>query len=297
MPSPTTLESKALDLSKIEGLRERSQWWDGQCPMCALENRDSKKNHLRIWKNGAFNCAVDGSKEHNKGILDIAGVNASGLVSLPYQEEKPKNDYPKEWKLDLLPSLIKNYTYWNNRGISDETCREFFIGVAAKGQMAGRSVIPIFNQQKTKIIGFTGRSLYANLTPKYKHLGEKSNWLWPDSDQNKSDVVILVESPACAMYLWDQGFKNVKVLFGTEISSALSKYLLSNNPRRILLATNNEATGIGNKAANKIHRQLLQFFPMERIIEALPPDKDFSALYGQPDAKEKLDLWQSKYFN
>lgn len=285
-----------VDVSKLENVARNS---DGSitcgCPACLEQGNDTKgKNHLRVWPNHAFNCVVDNSKEHNARILQLVGTESDGTEESYFVSAAPKNKSEKFWDPLILSELIQNYDYWINRGISAETCAFFQIGVATKGQLTNRSVIPIFSKPKTKIVGFTARALYPNINPKYKHLGAiKQSTVWPYIEGEKYDKILLVESPGCILRLWDYGIKSAKCLFGTNIGPALISYLIETNPLEILIGTNNEPSNrnIGARAALKIDKKLSQFFNEDKIKIALPPTKDFGEMTDE-QLSEYQNQWQ-----
>jgi len=62
----------------IEMLKNREDLPNGdvraQCPACAAEGNDGKGEHLMVFKNGKFGCAVyQGDTEHRKKIFRLVG--------------------------------------------------------------------------------------------------------------------------------------------------------------------------------------------------------------------------------
>ena len=162
------------------------------------------------------------------------------------------------------------------RGIPSEIVEPFGGGVGEFGKMARRYVFPIFKDKNT-IHGFSGRSL-GSFEPRWKHLGEKSKWIFPlcaESYIIKKQQVILVEGIGCVLALNDIGVKNVWSLFGLNISSTMMGKLIVLDPKEIIIATNNEKSQIGNNAAVKLQEKLLNFFNDNRIKIRLPFKKDF----------------------
>ena len=162
--------------------------------------------------------------------------------------------------------------------------------------MYGRSVIPIFNSDRTKIIGFTGRKIDDNkLGPKWKHLSDKKLWIFGGNQKlpKTMEKVILVESPVCIMKLYSYGIKNTLCLFGINISSKIISYLIQANPKEILISTNNEPNNnsIGNIAAQEIKDKLASYFLEEKIKIALPIAKDF----GDQSDEQMLE-WIKLYY-
>lgn len=290
-------DKQVVDLDKLErGVRQSDGSWVARCPACAENGSDKQGNHFRIWSNGAYHCVVNSDKEHNLRVLQLVGTNADPNAPV-YTTPAPKVNMPTSWPRSILTGLVKNHDYWVKRGISEATCNYFNMGIATKGQMAGRTVVPILDRgNPDKIIGFTGRALYDGIKPKWRHLGDKKRWLLPADDIEiaKAKSIILLESPADALFLWDHGIRNTICLFGVTVSSAIVSYLIKAAPERVLIATNNEMDstngGIGNQAAEKIMGQLEQFFNPNRIHIALPLSKDFAA-GTREQIEEYKTLW------
>jgi hypothetical protein len=94
----------------------------------------------------------------------------------------------------------------------------------------------------------------------------------------------------------------VLCLFGVNISSKVIAYLISLNPSRILISTNNELGsangGIGNKKAIVLQKTLTNFFSEERVSVALPDVKDFGDYHLLSENSEiKFDNWREKWLN
>ena len=186
--------------------------------------------------------------------------------------------------------IVPNYDYWINRGISKETAQLFHGGLAYKSKMKNRQVLTIYNS-KNKIVGFTGRSVLKDYKIKWKRLGIKKNWIFPVYLNSKiiqeQKEVILVESPACVLKLWDCGIRNIICLFGLEISFPIINFLLRLNDVNIIISTNNEESNRGNDAALKIQKKLKKYFDNKNIFIKLPPDKDFACI----EDKSKILEW------
>jgi len=284
-----------IDLDKLENKILQS---DGSfqcfCPACGEEGKNlKKKDHLRVWPNGAFSCVVNPSdRQHNAHILQLIGTESDG-TQFVYTPPEQKIILEKSWPLDLVKGLIKNHSYWNGRGISSETCDYFNIGLAFKGQMAGRSVIPLYSETRDKIIGFTGRALHKDNKIRWKHLGEKQFWLFPALMPyiRKSNSIILLEGPADALALYEYGIKNTLCLFGTTISSKQLAFLIKSSPDKILIGLNNEPgnKNIGLIAAQKLKVTLDKYFSEDKVQIALPPTpyKDFCEIL---EAKDRIAL-------
>jgi hypothetical protein len=192
---------------------------------------------------------------------------------------RPKLKLPKTMEKLELDKLIPDYNYWINRGISEQTCKTFVGGKCLTGSQKDRQVLAVFNSKKD-LIGLVGRALTNEKLPKYKINGPKTEFVWPAYLNSRiimeQKSVILVESPACILKLWDCGVKNTLCLFGVEISFAIINFLIKVAPKKIYIATNNEDSKVGNEAAEKILRKLNRYFDGGVAEIKLPPRKDFA---------------------
>ena len=288
-----------IDIDRIEGRRRVNNGWIGRCPVCALENRDTKCSHLSVLDSGVFNCVVDSN--HNKDIYKILSNGEEIERKVVIKEDSAIQG--RSWPLALLEKLIKDYTYFEGRGISAETQRHFRMGVALTGTFAGRVVVPVFDERKTKIIGFTGRLINytkwhkENKIGKWKHGGSiNQGFVCGDEGIIKdSGIIIIVEGPGDVLALYEYGIKNAMCIFGTRISSKQLAFILKVNPKKILVSLNNEPDNknIGNHAANKLVTTLKSYFNEDKIHLALPLKKDF--LEKLETDKNLLDKWREKW--
>ena len=201
------------------------------------------------------------------------------------QDYRPKIKMPQIFDREILKELIPSYEYWEKRGISKEICQLYNIGLCLKsdsimGKMKGRSVIPVFNSNQD-LIGLVGRDITGEHRLKYKILGQKSNFIFNALLNGKiikeKQEVILIESPADSLYLHGLGIRNTLCLFGTECSFPIINYLLKINPKKVIISTNQEqdTSGIGNRASEKIFARLKKYFDLRQLEIRLPYKKDF----------------------
>jgi DNA primase len=177
--------------------------------------------------------------------------------------------------------LLPSFNFYNKRGISNETLKDFKGGVKTYGKLNNRFVFPIFEGKK--IIGLAGRDLYSNSQrPKWKILGRKSNFVYP-SDLSSPEIqntktVILVESIGDALALYENGIKNLIVIFGLTVSKNVILFLMKSNLENIIISTNNDADSDYNRgmeAALNIKSKLSKFFNPDTLKVKLPTRKDF----------------------
>ena len=203
--------------------------------------------------------------------------------------EKEKLEELKIFPSELLDKLEKDHSYWLTRNINEETVSVFEGGVAKEGRMKDRYVLPIFNSKK-QIVGFTGRDLTGTKKAKWKHLGDKSKWVYP-LYFNKKEVlnaksVILVESVGDMLSLWQSGVKNSAVTFGLDINNSLLNLFIRMDLDTIYISFNNDENQAGNQAAKKLYSKLLKFFDKNQIKVALPTKNDFGEMN-----KEEIGQW------
>ena len=209
--------------------------------------------------------------------------------SEPSGIEKEKLEELKIFPSELLMKLEKDHSYWPTRNIKEEVVSIFEGGVAKEGRMKDRYVLPIFNSKK-QIVGFTGRDLTGTKKAKWKHLGDKSKWVYP-LYFNKKEVLnakslILVESIGDMLSLWQAGVKNTAVTFGLDINNSLLNLFIRMDLDTIYISFNNDENQAGNQAAKKLYFKLLKFFDKDQIKIALPTKNDFGEMN-----KEEIEQW------
>ncbi len=198
-----------------------------------------------------------------------------------FDNDKHKIKMTKIFDSKLLLELMPDFSFYEAKGISVNTLREFQCGLATKGKMKGRFVFPIMNSN-SEIIGFSGRDTTNNSNiPKWKHLsGGDKNWVYPaflnkDVIKEKSEV-ILVEGVADVLTFFECDIRNALCLFGLQINLNLLNYLLRINIQKICISTNNDEPGM--EGAEKLSNKLNKYFDSRSVIIKYPPKeyKDFN---------------------
>jgi len=211
----------------------------------------------------------------------------------PKEVSKPLLKSTKKFDIDLLSNLENNHSYWNKRGINNETLSQFKGGVGKAGKMKNRYVFPIFDI-KNNIIGFSGRDITNLSKIKWKHLGEKNDFVYPlflnSQEIETQKEVILVESIGDMLSLYQAGIKNVLVTFGTSLSLGILNYLLKMDVKKIYISLNNDSNknNAGNIGAEKTHSRLKRYFDDKQLKIALPTKKDFGEMN-----KEEILQWKN----
>jgi len=200
---------------------------------------------------------------------------------------KPLLKSTKKFDLELLKNLEIDNRYWNSRGVNDHTLCQFRGGMAKVGKMKNRYVFPIFNSAND-IIGFSGRDTTGASKIKWKHLGEKNDFLYPlflnQKDILESKQVFIIESIGDMLSLWQAGIKNTIVLFGVSMNLKILNYLLKIDINKIYISLNNdflnkgEGYGCGNISSQKIYNKLIRYFDEKQLSVRLPTKKDFGEM-------------------
>ena len=208
---------------------------------------------------------------------------------------------PIIFEKEILEKFLPEYGYWNGRGISSETLRVFQGGVDRSWKMKDRYVFPIFDN-KDNIIGFSGRDvsgLTLDARPKWKHLGDKKEWVYPMKEHvshiKSSKQIILVESIGDMLALRECGILNSIVTFGLNISGRIILSMVAINPKEIIIAFNDDSgkNSAGNEAAEQAKKKLENYFDSDQIKIRLPiGGKDFGELLLSD--KEKILSWQKQ---
>ena len=202
---------------------------------------------------------------------------------------------------------MPHFKFYNDKEISNSTLKLYKGGLATAGKLNGRFVFPVFDENDpSQIIGFTGRHLRwksESEFPKWKHVGRKSNWLYPacitsgdsrpflECIQDRREIII-VESIGDSLALTQNKFLNHLVIGGLDLSSKQISFLLSHELDQIIIATNNDKSNVGLHAAIKIFIKLLNYFDINKLRINLPIGNDFGDM--QQDGVNFTETWHQK---
>jgi hypothetical protein len=301
-----------IDLEKLENLITTSSGWQARCPACAELNEDKRsKNHLGIERNGRFNCLKYSDKEHRHRVLELVGVNASEDAVLsrysPVSQE-PDIEFEGIYPEDLLTRLVKDYSYWLKRGVSEQVIAQYEGGVALQGKLKNRYCFVMRNDHG-QVHGFDGRYIYPikpasgdyKEPPRYKKLGDKKKFVFDrkrvEQVIKRTKKVILVEGVGCVLALREVGIDYAIPIYGVEISSHVLSKLIAWGAEEVIISLNNEESEVGNVAAYKTKKKLLQFFSDESIKIRLPNKKDWLDCDIEERYKFKNELEQRNNSN
>lgn len=200
----------------------------------------------------------------------------------------------KKFDKNILIKLVRDNSYWHERGITDFVLNQFEGGLAVtKGRMIGRYVFPIFDE-RNDLIGFSGRLIQkSDVLPKWKHIGQKKNFVFPAMANKyiiESKEAILVESIGDCLKLLECGVRNVIVTFGVSLSPKIIQHLLKLDVNNIVISLNNdEDSFVGNQAALEYQSELENYFDANQIKISLPTQKDFGDM-----TCEEIFEWKTK---
>ena len=211
-------------------------------------------------------------------------------------QERPSAPVVKILSKDRLNALIPDHSYWQGRGISEDTIKIFKGGLMLEeGRMKNRYVFPIFDSRE-RLVGVTGRYAFpipeGSKIPKWKHWPSKKAWKYPLFINNKiiseKKEVIVVESVGDMLALWDAGIKNSVVTFGLDISNEMLSSFLRFKVNKVILSFNNDeaSNSAGNEAAKKNERKLLRYFDKNQVQISFPTKNDFGEM-----SKEEIKEW------
>lgn len=201
------------------------------------------------------------------------------------------------------------YDYLKSRGITDASIQKFQLGVASKGQLAKfinahnisldlaekagvmarydtgvkekffeRLMFPIWDE-KSRIVGFGGRTLNEDIQPKY--LNSSENVLFHKGSllygfhliDHKDSSTILVEGYLDVIAMIQSGYKNVFAPMGTAVTLEQANKLLKHF-NKIYLCFDGDSAGF--KAMNRATEVLLPLLQpgIELLFVRLPADQD-----------------------
>lgn len=197
--------------------------------------------------------------------------------------------YPKS----CLSRLLPHYDFYLEKGITEDTMKQFQCGLAMSGKLYQRVIFPVFRSDGL-IHGFSGRKVTEDPRPKWLHNGRCSDWFYPyySIDQvaaciKKERSVYIVESIGDCISLFDSGIKNVLVSFGLNISPKFIARLNGLPLDKVFLSFNNDFNSEFNRGfegAIKSIFKLSDQMDFEKIFFAPPSENDFGDM-----SKEQLD--------
>lgn len=210
--------------------------------------------------------------------------NTLNTLSRPAQKKLLKEE--KTYSDKSLSVLLPHYDFYLDKGISEQTLKDFRCGLAMAKKMYQRIVFPICRGDG-KIHGFSGRKITGDEDnkPKWLHVGRCSDWFYPyfcissiREAIEKERCVHIVESIGDCLSLYDNGVKNVLVSFGLNISPKFIAKLNYLPIDKIFISFNNDFNSEKNRGfegAIKSIFKLCDSTDFEKIYFAPPASNDF----------------------
>lgn len=197
-----------------------------------------------------------------------------------------------EFDLRDIQNLTPSFKFYNDRGISNDTLNTFKAGLCHGGKYNLRICFPIFD--KERIIGVAARDAVNRDPAKKWKLSKKQDFVYPLFVSKphilEQRSVVLVESIGDMLNLWENGVRNVLVIFGLSLTKRMEMALVALNPAKILISLNRDENNRGQLAAAKLKDKLSHWFNKEILIDAPPFKNDF----GDMNAEE-IQQWKIKY--
>ena len=292
-------------------LQDRGSYWQTN----ALFRQGDNKTAIQIYKDtGVWRDYVNNTpplrferlvekSTGNDSIYVKKLLENKDTSSLLYKNlASPKLTMETIYSEDSLKKLLPHYRFYNDRGIEDTVLKNLKGGLATQGQLYQRFVFPIYNKLG-QIHGFSGRDMLSkDNRPKWKHVGKKTSWIYPayvphEKDLfslgvSESDDIILVESVGDLLSLHSQGYHNVLVTFGLDISPSLITFLVGLGFSKVIISLNNDLNSPENRGLDssiKNYLKLCSYFDYEKIRICLPTSNDF----GDMDEQE-FKIWGRK---
>lgn len=286
-----------------------------------LNDRGTYWQTNAIWRNGDNHTAIQiykdsgvwkdyveqtGPQPLSKLIAKALGTSDQKIIQryisqtssetnfVDHTDAKTKITMEETFSVDILDKLLPHHKFYLDKQISTEVLKLYKGGYSTVGKMNGRYVFPIFSKEdQNLLIGFTGRHLrYSedSYVAKWKHIGQRRNWLYPlytpqnnnfpflDAVKEKQEIII-VESIGDSLALTENNILNHIVTFGLGLSSTQICELVSLNLKKIIIAPNNDSNkqrNAGLESGIKNFIKLLDFFDIEKVEIKLPISNDLS---------------------
>lgn len=178
----------------------------------------------------------------------------------------------KEYTHNSKPIEIDQYDipseYFISRGFTKQTLSYFEIGdYYSKGTLNERSIIPIYNDDGSSLIGVTARAIKEYRMPKYliypKGFDKNAyfyNYHRAINSIRKTSTVFLTEGQGDVWKLYEAGVQNAVGLFGKTLSDKQEAKLNQMGVTHVVALLDNDQAG--REAKVKIQRQLGRMYTM-----------------------------------
>lgn len=252
------------------------------CPFCVTRlGRADNKFHLyfdpdRSYKGsvGQFvchRCGVKGSKEKlAKYYEEVAVFNLSDIdtklarfkygLSEEDDDEQPNIECPEPTTQEIVSGSLEE-EYLVKRGFASVHIDRYKIKAGA-GDLLNRIVIPAYDGDT--LVYWQARSVIGSVKPKYKNpMMPKQDVIFNKDEAFRFKRIFIMEGPLTAM----MGGRDCVCVFGSNVSRALIRILLSGEPEEYVICLDEDAMGKGIDLAEAMK----QASPDKGISFYIPP--------------------------
>ena len=188
-------------------------------------------------------------------------VKLVGMFSTK-QQQKRVEETPEKYNT-ICPS-----SYFGSRGYEKETLVNFSVGdCEVKGSaMYQRAVIPIHNDDGSKVVAYIGRSTKDYRTPKFlftKGFNKRDflyNYHRAIKRASERSCLFITEGQGDVWRLYEAGVNNAVSIFGKSLSASQKQKIESSGVTNLVILTDNDQAGRESKV--QIQRELSRMFKL-----------------------------------
>ena len=230
----------SMEADREVGFKEALLW---SCKILNINSKDVKVNKVQVEEPSDFVKMVDIFSE------------------LDDQPDEPSS-------VDSCSSVIHPSEYFSDRGYKDETLLHFEVGdcIDKSSPMVYRAVIPIHNDDGSKIIAQIGRTTKDYRKPKFLFTKgfDKRNFLYNyhraiEIGKQKS-CLFITEGQGDVWKLFEAGVVNAVSIFGKSLSTQQQIKLERSGVTTLVVLTDNDQAGRESKT--EIQRRLGRLFSL-----------------------------------
>lgn len=258
------------------------------CPVC--DNGGHKGNFEVNLDKDVYHCWACGDTEGTHGplgkLFDNFGTKKQKKLYLLVRPEEKSEKKTKYNKIKLPEGFTKiskcnlkypphreGINYLKSRGITDEMCEKFGIGLTSEGAFSSRIVIPSYDK-KGELNYFVARSWNPRAKQKYMNpKAEKDKIIFNEANINWEEDIYLCEGMFDAVFL-----PNAIPMLGKHLSDLLFSTIYEKAKKNIIICMDGDAYQDGVKLYHTLNGGAL--YNRIKIVK-LPKDKDVCDLKGE----------------
>ena len=179
------------------------------------------------------------------------------------------DNHSKDIKLESCSSTIHPSEYFTQRGFKEDTLLHFEIGdcIDKSSSMAYRALIPIHNDDGSKIVAQIGRTIKDYRKPKFLFTKgfDKRHFLYnyhrAIHTAREKNCLFVTEGQGDVWKLFECGVVNAVSIFGKSLSTQQQDKLLKSGVTTLVVLTDNDQAGRESKT--QIKRELGRMFSLK----------------------------------